>query len=108
ARPRRRPGPLPRLRPGPRAGLDRPPHRHRRALARPASSRMTGIPPDISADARTLMARLDELGRVSTDRERLNRQPYTAAHRQAIELVAGWMRAAGMETRVDAIGNLIG
>jgi allantoate deiminase len=69
---------------------------------------MTGSPPDISSDARTLMARLDELGRVSTDPGRLNRQPYTAAHRQAIELVAFWMRAAGMATRVDAIGNLIG
>ncbi|WP_222183055.1 allantoate amidohydrolase [Geminicoccus harenae] len=69
---------------------------------------MTGSPPDISSDARTLMARLDELGRVSTDPGRLNRQPYTAAHRQAIELVAGWMQAAGMATRVDAIGNLIG
>jgi allantoate deiminase len=55
-----------------------------------------------------LMARLDELGRISSDGDRLNRQPFTPAHRAAIERVAAWMREAGMTTRVDPIGNLIG
>ncbi len=54
------------------------------------------------------MARLDQLGRISADDGRLNRQPFTPAHRAAIDLVRTWMHEAGMTTRVDPIGNLIG
>ena len=55
-----------------------------------------------------LMARLEQLARCSTDPDRLNRQPFTPAHREAINQVAIWMRAAGLATRIDALGNLIG
>ena len=55
-----------------------------------------------------LMARLDELARMSTDEGRLNRQPFTPAHRDAIDLLSEWMRMAGLATRIDPIGNLIG
>jgi allantoate deiminase len=36
-------------------------------------------------------------------------RPYgSQAMREANDLVAGWMRAAGMSVRSDPIGNLIG
>ena len=55
-----------------------------------------------------LMARLDELGQVSAEPGRLVRLPFTPQHRQALDLVGGWMADAGMQVRVDAIGNLVG
>jgi len=58
--------------------------------------------------ARRVMARCDELARCSEASGRLTRSYGTAALRRAQEIVAGWMRAAGMTVRRDAIGNLIG
>jgi allantoate deiminase len=55
-----------------------------------------------------LMARLDELGRISDEEGRLTRLYLTPAHGRAAALVAGWMREAGMEARLDAIGNVAG
>jgi allantoate deiminase len=58
--------------------------------------------------ARTVMQRCDLLAAFSEEPERLTRRFATPAFRQAVETVAGWMRAAGMEVRQDAIGNLVG
>src|SRR5262245_26058706 len=58
--------------------------------------------------ARTVMERCDALVGFSEESERLTRRFATAALRQANDAVAGWMRAAGMSVRRDAIGNLIG
>jgi allantoate deiminase len=58
--------------------------------------------------ARTVMQRCDALAAFSEEPERLTRRFATPALRQANEAVAGWMRAAGMHVRQDAIGNLIG
>ncbi|HEY2051737.1 MAG TPA: allantoate amidohydrolase [Caulobacteraceae bacterium] len=38
----------------------------------------------------------------------LERPFLTEAHRHALEAVRGWMEAAGLSTRIDPIGNLVG
>lgn len=52
--------------------------------------------------------RCDELGRCSDEAGRITRVFCSPAMREAHRLVAGWMAAAGMATRVDAGGNLRG
>jgi allantoate deiminase len=51
---------------------------------------------------------LDELGRISDERGRLTRTFLSPAMRRANERVGAWMKAAGLATREDALGNLIG
>ena len=63
---------------------------------------------DAAARARLVMARCDELARHSEEPDRLTRRYGTPALRAAQATVAGWMCAAGMTTRRDAVGNLIG
>ena len=58
--------------------------------------------------ARRLASRLDELGRVSDEPDRLTRTFLSPAMREANRLVGGWMRDAGLAVREDAAGNLIG
>ena len=58
--------------------------------------------------AARVLRRIDELARCSADADALTRVFLSAQHRAANELVSGWMRDAGMQTRVDAIGNVIG
>lgn len=60
------------------------------------------------SNAQLVMGCLDQLARISEEPSRLTRTYGSTAMRQANELVAGWMRAAGMSTRTDAIGNLVG
>jgi allantoate deiminase len=60
------------------------------------------------ASARTVMERCATLGGYSEEAGRLTRRYGTPPLRQAMDAVAGWMRAAGMEVRRDAVGNLIG
>jgi hydantoinase/carbamoylase family amidase len=55
-----------------------------------------------------LMGKLAELAAVSDGPEGLTRLFLSPAHKQAVGLVAGWMRAAGLEAHVDAIGNVVG
>jgi allantoate deiminase len=54
------------------------------------------------------MRRCDELGAISDDAGRLTRTFNSPAMQRANALVGSWMRAAGLETRVDAAFNLIG
>jgi allantoate deiminase len=54
------------------------------------------------------MARAELLAGYSEEIDRLTRRYGTQALADAGELVADWMRAAGMRVRRDAIGNLIG
>src|SRR5262245_1089863 len=58
--------------------------------------------------AETILRRLEVLGCVSDERGRLTRTFGSPAMRRANDLVARWMRGAGMTVRRDAIGNLIG
>lgn len=58
--------------------------------------------------AETAMKRLDILGAISEEPDRLTRQFATGAMRRAHDEVAGWMKAAGMTVDRDNIGNLRG
>jgi allantoate deiminase len=58
--------------------------------------------------AETLLARCDALAAFTTEPGRITRPYGTAALREARDAVAGWMRDAGMDVRLDAIGNLRG
>src|SRR5260221_6802702 len=58
--------------------------------------------------ARSIMARCDTLGGFSEEPERVTRRFATAPMREVNARVAAWMRAAGMDVRQDAVGNLIG
>jgi allantoate deiminase len=59
-------------------------------------------------DAATVLERCAALGTISEEPGRLLRRYATPAMREANELVAGWMEAAGLSVRTDAVGNLIG
>jgi len=58
--------------------------------------------------AEILLQRLAELATLSDSPDGLTRLFLSPAHKRAVEKVAGWMREAGLETHVDAIGNLVG
>jgi allantoate deiminase len=55
-----------------------------------------------------IAARLIELATVSDEPGRLTRLYLSPAHRKAADLVAGWMREAGMTARIDAAGSVVG
>lgn len=59
----------------------------------------------VSAD---IMDRLDRLAEISESDHHLTRRSYTPEHRRAANLIASWMREAGMDVREDAVGNVIG
>ena len=58
--------------------------------------------------AATVMERCELLGDISEEPGLLVRPYGSRAMREANDTVSGWMRAAGMTTRRDEIGNLIG
>jgi len=58
--------------------------------------------------ATQVMKRIEALARVTEEPGCLTRTYGSPAMRRANDRVAGWMREAGMTTREDAIGNLIG
>jgi allantoate deiminase len=58
--------------------------------------------------AKQVMERINALGAISEEQDRLTRGYGSPSMRQANDLVASWMRDAGMTVSEDAIGNLIG
>src|SRR6266700_3691376 len=70
----------------------------------------------MAADTRLISAlqpqriwdRCDALGRLSELEGGLTRVFLSAEQRQVNELVLGWMREAGMDAQLDAIGNCVG
>jgi allantoate deiminase len=58
--------------------------------------------------AQLVMDRCDELGKISQSDDCLDRRYLTKEHKQANELVSGWMQDAGMQTWQDEAGNLWG
>ena len=58
--------------------------------------------------ASTVMERCDLLANISEEPGRIVRPYGSQAMNEANNIVAGWMRMAGMTTRRDEIGNLIG
>jgi len=57
--------------------------------------------------SQSVMERIEALAQISEESGRLTRTFGSPAMRQANDLVAGWMKAAGMSVSEDAIGNLI-
>jgi allantoate deiminase len=55
-----------------------------------------------------IMQRINALAKISEEQGALTRTFASSAMRRANDLVAAWMRDAGMTVREDAIGNLIG
>ncbi len=55
-----------------------------------------------------LMARLDALARCSDEAGMLTRLYLSPAHAEAVDVLRGWMQAAGLATRLDAAATLIG
>jgi allantoate deiminase len=62
----------------------------------------------MSQQAREVMQRIEALARITDEPGRLTRTFCSPAMREANALVGRWMRSAGMTTREDAVGNLIG
>ena len=56
----------------------------------------------------TLMERADRLAAITEEPGRITRKYLTSQHREAGELIIGWMREAGMEAAFDALGNVVG
>ena len=66
------------------------------------------LPERIAAAARRVMARCEELSRVTATREGIERVYLSPEHARVNRLVAEWMREGGMRTRQDAAGNQVG
>ena len=77
-----------------------------RRRSKPRKSRTTLSDPIIYAA--TALQRCDELAGFTEEHGRLTRRFATPALRQAGEAVRGWMEAAGMVVRRDAVGNVVG
>ncbi|TYZ05875.1 allantoate amidohydrolase [Hymenobacter lutimineralis] len=63
---------------------------------------------DYSARAARVLGHIEELAAISEDAQGVTRTFGTEAFQQGRALVESWMRAAGLETRLDAIGNVRG
>ena len=63
---------------------------------------------DLEALTDRVLARCDELARFSESPDRLTRTFLRPPMRQAHEALTKWMQEAGLEVRLDPIGNLIG
>jgi allantoate deiminase len=61
-----------------------------------------------ASPADEIVARIDELGKISEAPGHLTRVFLSEQHRAAADLVLGWMREAGMRAHLDAIGNVCG
>jgi len=62
----------------------------------------------VTGTAADVLARCAMLGEISEEPDRLTRRVATQALAKAGEVVARWMEDAGMTTRRDAVGNVIG
>lgn len=51
---------------------------------------------------------IDQLAAISSEPGRLTRLYLSEEHKRAVRLVEAWMRLAGMETRLDAVGTMHG
>src|SRR5579862_2201816 len=55
-----------------------------------------------------IVARCDALAQLTEEPGVLTRTFLTPMHQSANQMVAGWMREAGLEAKTDPIGNLVG
>ena len=72
------------------------------------SGAMSAVPPFPEASLAALVARHDELATISEPGPGVTRVFASPEHLRAIAMLRRWMDAAGLATRVDAIGNLFG
>lgn len=58
----------------------------------------------------SIYERIDELARLNADPDAggITREVFTPLYAEAVTLVRGWMEDAGLTTRIDAFGNLLG
>lgn len=68
---------------------------------------MTSLSSSYADAARLVLERCNQLGSYSEESDRRTRRYGAEAMRQTNEAVKGWMLAAGMRPRRDAIGNLV-
>jgi len=73
-----------------------------------ASRLLTASPDAVAAAARRVMARCDELARVTATPGRIERVYLSPEHARVNRLAAEWMREVGMRTWQDAAGNQVG
>jgi allantoate deiminase len=64
--------------------------------------------PSPSELGRAIVARLDDLARITDEPGKITRLTLSPSHRRAVDLTAEWMHDAGMTTRLDPLGTLIG
>mmetsp|Transcript_27203 Transcript_27203/g.49711 ORF Transcript_27203/g.49711 Transcript_27203/m.49711 type:complete len:421 (-) Transcript_27203:232-1494(-) len=64
-----------------------------------------GHVPDNDTD---IMRRIEIMAAISENPNNLTRRCYVPEHRQINDLVASWMKQAGMDVHEDAVGNVIG
>ncbi|WP_210495781.1 allantoate amidohydrolase [Microvirga antarctica] len=69
---------------------------------------MTPAPATEHALGRRAIALLDALSQYSDDPARLTRLYLSPAHRAAAEATLAFMRAAGLESRIDPLGSVVG
>ncbi len=69
---------------------------------------LNAAPDRIAASARRVMARCEELARVSATPGRVERVYLSPEHARVNRLAAEWMRELGMRTWQDAAGNQVG
>jgi allantoate deiminase len=55
-----------------------------------------------------IVGRINQLGAISETPEHLARIFLSKQHRLAADIILGWMRSAGMDAHLDAIGNVCG
>jgi hydantoinase/carbamoylase family amidase len=58
--------------------------------------------------AKILLERLDRLANCTETPGQIDRPYLSKSHKSAVALVESWMRHAGLETRIDALGTLVG
>ena len=63
---------------------------------------------DYSHRAENVLNRINELAAISDDPTCVTRTFGTAAFQKGSRLIQGWMQAIGLQTRVDAVGNVRG
>lgn len=73
-----------------------------------SASLLRAAPDVIAAAARRVMARCEELARVSADAASVERVYLSPEHARVNRLAAEWMRELGMRTWQDAAGNQVG
>jgi allantoate deiminase len=69
---------------------------------------ITAVHPLSAPDPKRIMARCDALAGCSELPSGLTRVFLSREHRAACDMVLDWMRQAGMQARIDAIGNVVG